>query len=72
VRDGVSGILFPDPSVEGLIAAIGRFEAMEHTFSPAAIVQQAARFSASRFRAEMTALVDAKFAQFRETGPFLA
>lgn len=71
VRDGISGILFPDPGIEGLIAGVARFEAMEHVFSPAVIAQQAARFSASRFRAEITALVDAKFAQFRETGPFL-
>lgn len=71
VRDGISGILFPDPSIEGLMGAIARFEASEQAFSPTTIAQQAARFSASRFRAEMTALVDAKFAQFRETGPFL-
>lgn len=71
VRDGISGILFPDSSVDGLIAGIARFEAIEHAFSPTDIAQQTARFSASRFRAEMTALVDAKFARFRETGPFL-
>lgn len=71
VRDGIGGILYPEPGVEGLIAAVARFEAMESAFSPATIVAEAARFSASRFRAEMANTVDLKLTRFRETGPFL-
>lgn len=71
VRDGTSGILYPDQSVESLIAAIGRFEAMESRFSPAEIMAEAARFSADRFRAEMSGLIAEKLETFRKTGPFL-
>lgn len=71
VRDGISGILYPVPGVEGLISAVARFEAMEGAFSSAAITAEASRFSASRFRTEMATLVDLKLNRFRETGPFL-
>ena len=29
VLDGVTGVLYPDPTVEGLMAAIERFEAIQ-------------------------------------------
>jgi glycosyltransferase involved in cell wall biosynthesis len=71
VRDGVSGILYPDQSVEGLMTAITRFESMENQFSPSAIVAEAARFSAGRFRTEMSSLIAEKLADFHKNGPFL-
>jgi glycosyltransferase involved in cell wall biosynthesis len=71
VRDGTSGILYPDQSVEGLLAAISRFEGMESRFSADAIMAEAARFSADRFRAEMSGLIAEKLANFRKNGPFL-
>lgn len=71
VKDGISGILYPRQDVEGLISAIARFESMERDFLPAAIVQEAARFSATRFRAEMSQLVEEKLVKFKEFGPFL-
>jgi glycosyltransferase involved in cell wall biosynthesis len=71
VRDGTSGILYPDQSVDSLVAAIARYEGQAGGFSPAAIAAEAARFSAARFRAEMTALIDRKMTDFRANGPFL-
>jgi glycosyltransferase involved in cell wall biosynthesis len=71
VRDGSSGVLYPDPSVDGLMAAITRFEAEESRFVPSEIAAQAAGFSAGRFRQQMADLVQAKMADFRSRGPFL-
>jgi glycosyltransferase involved in cell wall biosynthesis len=71
VTDGTTGILYPDPSVEGLIAAIERFERDHADFDPAVICAHAARFSAARFRDQFATLVDAKMADFRANGPFL-
>jgi glycosyltransferase involved in cell wall biosynthesis len=71
VRDGVSGILYPDQSVEGLMEAINRFESLERSFVPSDILAQAARFSGSRFRSEIADLVERKMAEFRKNGPFL-
>jgi glycosyltransferase involved in cell wall biosynthesis len=72
VRDGSSGILYPEQSVDGLVAALARFEREESRFVPAAIAAEAARFSASRFREEIAAVVARKMADFQANGPFLA
>lgn len=72
VVDGVTGIFYPDPGLDGLAAAIARFEAQEARFDGAAIAAHAAKFSAARFRAEMEAFVNGKMAAFREQGPPLA
>ena len=72
VRDGSSGILYPDQSVDGLTAAVARFEREESRFLPGAIAAEAARFSSSRFREQMGALVERKMAEFLANGPFLA
>ena len=50
VRDGVTGILFPEQAVESIVAAIEQFEDCEATFDPLAIRGQAERFSRERFR----------------------
>jgi glycosyltransferase involved in cell wall biosynthesis len=71
VRDGVSGILYPEQGVEGLLAAVTRFEAEKSRFVSAAIVAEAAQFSSSRFRERIAALVERKMAEFRARGPFL-
>lgn len=52
VIDGETGLLFRDQSVDGLIAAITRFEADAlHRLDPAALVRHAARFDERAFRA---------------------
>ena len=53
VVPGVTGILFPEQSVEALIEAVRRFEATEATFSAAVLRRHAARFDASVFRERM-------------------
>jgi glycosyltransferase involved in cell wall biosynthesis len=51
VVDGVSGILFQPQTVDGLIAAVRRFEEMEGAFDPVKIAAHAAQFDRVHFRA---------------------
>lgn len=51
VIDGRTGVLFSEQTVEGLAAAIGRFEGL--ALDPDAARENAARFSRERFREEM-------------------
>lgn len=71
VNDGITGILYPDPGVDGLIAAVTRFEREASLFDSAIIRARAERFSAARFRDQFAALAEAKMADFRANGPFL-
>ncbi len=50
VVDGKTGILFEPQTVEGLIAAVTRFEASAASFDPAAIAAHAAQFDRAHFR----------------------
>ena len=52
VADAVSGVLYDDPSLDGLCAAIERFEGLE--LSENAIRANAERFGPARFQSEMT------------------
>jgi glycosyltransferase involved in cell wall biosynthesis len=72
IIDGVCGILYPDPTVDGLIAAVERYEREAASFNPATIVAHATRFSAARFREQIEAFVEAKMAEFRAQGPFFS
>jgi glycosyltransferase involved in cell wall biosynthesis len=71
VVDGITGLLYRNPSVEGLIGAVEQFEQGEAGFDPAVICAHAARFSAARFRDQFATLVDTKMADFQANGPFL-
>ncbi len=52
VKDGHTGLLFKDQSVEGLIAAVQRFEAEKlEDLDPAALVRHAAQFNEAAFTA---------------------
>lgn len=54
VRDGETGVLFPEQSAEGLAAAIERFEReVEPRLEPETLAAQAARFGPEAFRAAM-------------------
>lgn len=55
VRDGETGVLYPDPSVEGLCEAIRRFETLE--LEEASIRENARRFTPERFRRDFGDLV---------------
>ena len=47
-----TGVFFAEPTVESLLAAIQRFEALEDSFDPYFIQDHARRFSAERFRSQ--------------------
>lgn len=69
VRDGIGGILYLDQTVEGLVAAVARFQQEEARFSQQGIAAEATRFSAARFRQQFGDLVTARLADFRSKGP---
>ena len=56
VIDGENGVLFAEPSVEALAAALNRLESLR--FDAAAIARSAARFSRERHVAQMRAVID--------------
>jgi len=60
VIDGQTGLLFPDQSVDGLVAAVRRFEAenLEHV-DPRLIAAHAAHFDEQSFQKQMTRLLSA-------------
>ena len=59
-RDGgaPTGVLYDDPSVEGLLEGIGRFAAAETDFDPEALRRHAAAFRRDRFLAELRGFVE--------------
>jgi glycosyltransferase involved in cell wall biosynthesis len=57
VRDGETGVLYDEPGVDGLVAAIERFEALDP--DDGALRANAARFGPERFGAEMAAVLAA-------------
>jgi hypothetical protein len=60
-----NGILFREQTTGSLVEAIQAFEASEHLFSPENIARSARRFSAERFRREMTEFIASQMADFR-------
>jgi glycosyltransferase involved in cell wall biosynthesis len=58
VRDGVTGCLFHEQTVEALKAAVLRIEKGGLSFDPMAAHAHAQRFDAARFQREMRALID--------------
>ena len=64
VKDGVTGVLYDDPGVEGLGAAIERFETL--SFDDGELRRGAAAFARERFRSEMADLLTAVGSEVRE------
>ena len=60
VIDGVTGVLFGEPSVEALNAAVARLDGL--AFEPARLRTHASRFASGRFRRQMQALIDGTLA----------
>ena len=63
VIEGVTGTFFHEQTVEALLDAVERCEAM--SFDPATAVAHAAAFGKDRFKAEMGAFIDAALARNR-------
>jgi glycosyltransferase involved in cell wall biosynthesis len=57
VVHGETGILYNDPSVEGLVDAMRLFERNEQSFSPRVCVEHAQKFSPQKFRDNMLSIV---------------
>jgi glycosyltransferase involved in cell wall biosynthesis len=62
VRDGQTGILFADQSVDGLMRAMERFEACKPQLTIDALTAHAATFGEERFRDAFARIVDATLA----------
>jgi len=58
VIDGLTGSLFESQSVDGIVAAVDRFETMWECFDSGLIRAQAERFSTDRFKSEFRAHID--------------
>jgi glycosyltransferase involved in cell wall biosynthesis len=65
-----TGILFDTQTPDAIIDALGRFEAVESQFSPAACRENALRFSEERFRQTMLRVVEEAIAKYRRGPPF--
>jgi glycosyltransferase involved in cell wall biosynthesis len=55
VQDGLNGVLFPNPGLDDLCAAIQRFERLR--FDPRAMRRSAERFDRGRFEQQMNAFL---------------
>ena len=66
-----TGILFDAQTPDAIIDALGRFEAVESQFSPAACRENALRFSEERFRQTMLRVVEEAIAKYRSGPPFV-
>jgi glycosyltransferase involved in cell wall biosynthesis len=66
VISGKTGLLFPEQTVESLMAAVQQFESEIQLLDPAALREHAEQFAVDRFRDEFAALVDQKWANFRQ------
>jgi glycosyltransferase involved in cell wall biosynthesis len=53
IKDGVNGVLFPEPTVEAVVGAIRRLDKLDT--SPEVIASHAERFSVARFRESLVA-----------------
>jgi glycosyltransferase involved in cell wall biosynthesis len=65
VEDGVTGVLFPEPTVASLASAIERFEAAPDRFDPATLRARARDFDAPVFEARMTAFIEKALEEHR-------
>ena len=58
-----TGIFFPQPSAESLVAAIELYQRHRERFEPATIRRHAARFSGERFKAEISDYITARLGE---------
>ncbi len=60
IAEGVTGLFFPEQTVESIRNAVGEFEKRAGDFKPSAVRRNAERFSSERFREELRAYVSAR------------
>ena len=61
-----TAMLFPEQTVSALVAAVERFEADEHSITPAACRANALRFSPERFQSQLSEFVQGELRSFAE------
>ncbi|MES2294512.1 MAG: glycosyltransferase [Pseudomonadota bacterium] len=61
VIDGITGVLYPEQTVDSLMSAIKRFENLEDSFLPVVLADHAGRFSRAAFRQSFGRLVEQKY-----------
>jgi len=61
-----TGIFFTEPTPESLAQAVKKFQRMADCFDPAALRNQAAKFSRSRFKREMKQFINEQLRQWAE------
>jgi glycosyltransferase involved in cell wall biosynthesis len=71
VVPGITGLFFEEQTAEALIAAVGRFEAVEHSFDSAQIAAHAANFSKAVFKARMADALERWLDSQRRDSPLL-
>lgn len=69
VVEGKTGLFFQEPTVQGLMEAVARFEAEESAFSAADLQRHAARFSRERFERDFLRALDRAWEQFEQKRP---
>ena len=69
VVEGKTGLFFQEPTVEGLMEAVARFEAEESAFSAADLQRHAARFSRERFERDFLRALDRAWEHFEQKRP---
>ncbi len=69
VVEGKTGVFFNEPTVEGLMEAVERFEVEESAFRAPDLQRHAARFSRARFERDFLKALDRAWVQFEQAGP---
>ncbi len=64
IQDGRTGILFPEPGIESLMAAVRRFVHLESSLKEAEMVENAARFNKQRFQNQFAQMVEREWNLF--------
>jgi glycosyltransferase involved in cell wall biosynthesis len=65
VVPGETGLLYPQQTVESLMAAVRAFESGEYTFQPQRLRLSSERFSRTRFQRELLDVVEREWAAFQ-------
>lgn len=68
VIEGLSGVLFAEPTVDGLCGAIERFEQQESTFDPGKVRAHALKFSRQQFEESIAAFVQERLSERQANG----
>lgn len=65
VAEGKTGLFFEEQNAQAIREAVRAFEKIEDRFDPAAVAAHVQKFSAARFRKELSAAVEAKYQEFK-------